>query len=131
MTLNELTWRVTVQSATTLAVLALLVGAVAGVSVGAGVAAAGALSILNFRWLVRGASALAPSGRAPRAAAMLATGARFLVAFGALALVLGSGWVQPLGVMAGLAVLPVCLVAQGLRASREMDAPRGLGARNR
>lgn len=131
MTLNELTWRVTAHSATALAVLALLVGIVAGVPTGAGVVAAGALTILNFRWLVRGASALTPSGRAPRAAAMLATGARFLVAFGVLGLVLGSGWVQPLGVMAGLAVLPVCLVGVGLRASREMHAPRVMGRQGR
>ena len=121
MTLNELTWRVTAQSATALAVLAVLVGVVAGARTGAGVVAAGALAILNFRWLVRGAAALTPSGASPRATAMLATGARFLVAFGALGLVLATGWVQPLGVMAGLAVLPACLVGQGLRAARAPD----------
>ena len=120
MTLNELTWRVTAHSATALAVLALLVGVVAGAPAGAGVVAAGALAILNFRWLARGAAALTPAGGAPRAAAMLATGARFLVAFGALGAVLASGWVQPLGVMAGLAVLPVCLIGLGLRAARDM-----------
>ncbi len=122
MTLNELTWRVTAQSATALAVLALLAGIVAGLPTGAGVAAAGALTILNFRWLVRGAVALTSSGRAPRAATMLATGARLLVAFGALGIVLASGHVQPLGVMAGFVVLPVCLIGQGLRASRDMDS---------
>jgi hypothetical protein len=125
MTLNEWTRRVTAQSALAVGALALVVGAVVGLPAAGGVVAAGALALLNFRWLVRSAVAVTAAGRAPRAVAVLAAGVRFLATFGALALVLASGWVQPLGVMAGLATLPVCLVAQGLRAARDLGPEAG------
>ena len=44
----------------------------------------------------------------------------FAVIAAGVGMAIASGWVQPLGVMAGVAVLPVCLIGQGLRASRDI-----------
>jgi hypothetical protein len=93
---------------------------VADAAAAAGVAGGGAVALLNFRWLSRDVARLAVlvSGGARGGAARLAgVGLRQLASFGALGLLVAGGWVHPVGVALGLAVLPPVLLAQGLRAS--------------
>lgn len=119
MTTSELSARVTIESAAACAGLALVALAGWGVAAGAGVAAAGALTIANFRWLARGAAVAASGGRERRLAVwMLSAAGRFagmLVAFAAL---FAAGWVHPVAVVMGLTVLPCAVVARGLGAAR-------------
>lgn len=121
---GELTTRVTVETAVAVAGLALLAGGVAGAAAAAGVLAGGLITILNFRWLARGASRLTPTfpGRGPGTAWLVGVGLRFTALFGAIATLLASGLVHPLGLMGGLAVLPGFLIAQGLRMAAAVDA---------
>ncbi len=96
----------------------LLVAAVAAWSGGTagatGAAAGGVIALANFRWMARGAATTLAAGRAPRLAFALA-GLRYLGAFGAMALVLSTGWAHPVALVAGLSVLPPVLILQGLR----------------
>jgi hypothetical protein len=48
----------------------------------------------------------------------LGLGLRYVLLFGAVALLLGYGLVHPLALVAGLSVLPPVLIACGLRAAR-------------
>lgn len=120
MTTSELSARVTIESAVACAVLALLATAGWGVAAGAGVAAAGTLTIMNFRWLARGAAAAATAGGrdSRRVAWALSATGRFAVMITAFALLFASGWVHPVAVVAGLVVLPCAVVASGLAAVR-------------
>ncbi|HSE92593.1 MAG TPA: ATP synthase subunit I [Methylomirabilota bacterium] len=119
MTTTELSARVTVESAVACAALALLALLGWGVTAGAGVAAAGALTIVNFRWLARAAALAAAGGRERRLAAWgLSAAGRFAGVLAAFALLFTSGWVHPVGVVVGLAVLPCAVVARGLAAAR-------------
>jgi hypothetical protein len=123
MIMSKLTTRVTIHGALAIVGTALLAGWLAGGAASAGVVAGGALALLDFRWLTRSASAAAAAltgGRA-RVGWMLAAPARLLSMFGAISLIIVSGRVAPLAVMAGLAVLPLVVIAQGLRAAREAD----------
>lgn len=116
---GELTTRVTVETTVLVALLAGLAGALAGAGAAGGVLAGGALAIVNFRWLARGALRLTTTaaGGRPGAAWLLAAGLRFAGLFAALAVILGSGLVHPLGLVAGLTVLPGSVIVQGLRAA--------------
>lgn len=119
--LDELTWRVTLESAAAVTVLAGLSAWLGGAGGAIGAAAGGAIGIVNFRWISRAGAAMAsPSGVAASAsgAAFLA-GLRYLASFGALAATLVSGWAHPLAVMAGLTVLPVSVIVRGLAAARD------------
>src|SRR5215475_12491896 len=120
MTTNELSTRVTIESGVACAAVALLAFVGWGATAGAGVAVAGTLTIVNFRWLARGAAAAAAAGeRDSRLAAWaLAAAGRFAVLVVAFALLFASGWVHPIAVVAGLAVLPCALVARGLSQAR-------------
>jgi|GEM_PF-1427168 len=120
MTTSELSVRVTVESAIASGALALVALAGWGPGAAAGVAAAGALAILNFRWLARGAALAAGAGRERRPAAWaLAAAGRFAAVLAVLAALLASGWVHPVGVVAGLTVLPLAVVVRGLGAARK------------
>jgi hypothetical protein len=108
------------------AVLALLVplilvgGVLAGRPGALGVLAGGLISLASFAWIahgVRGSAKLFAGGRAhPLWALGLAL--RYVLLFGAVALLLGYGIVHPLALVAGLTVLPPVLIAFGLRAAR-------------
>jgi hypothetical protein len=122
MTATELSARVMLESGLATAALGAIAFAVGGAAAGAGVVAAGALTLGNFWWLVRGTAAAAHGRRARLALWGLSAGARFLALLAALAVLLASGRVHPVAVVAGLTILPCALVARGLRAARlEME----------
>jgi ATP synthase I chain len=119
MTTSELKARVTIESSAVCVALALAALAVWGLAAGAGVAAAGALTIANFRWLARGAAMAAGGSRERRLAVwMLSAAGRFTGLLAAFAALFASGWVHPVAVVAGLTVLPCAVVARGLYAAR-------------
>jgi hypothetical protein len=101
--------------------LAVATGVAAGPAPALGVAAGGAVSLANFHWLARDVGVLARTAAGPapgrgRLARLLLRQGGTLAALGA---VLVSGWVHPVGVAVGLAVLPPILLLGGLRAARE------------
>ena len=108
------------------AVLALLVPlALAGAALGGlpgalGVVAGGLISLASFTWIARGvhtSTRLFAGGRA-HPLWVLVLGLRYILFFGAVALLLGFRLAHPLALVAGLSVLPPVLIAFGLRASR-------------
>jgi hypothetical protein len=113
MKTDALISRVTVLSISAVAVVAAAAAGFTGLAGAAGAAGAGAIAVLNFRWLARGA-AHALAGGGPRGA-LVSLGLRHLATLGALAVLLSSGWAHPVAAVAGIAVLPVVLIAEGLR----------------
>ena len=114
MTASELTARVTATTAVCVLPLALggvWLGGAAGVG---GVLAGGALALFSFRMLARRATA------ATVATPWLVTsGLRFIVVAAVTAVLFARGWAHPLALLAGYSVLPVIVLAQGLRLARE------------
>ena len=108
------------------AVLALLVpvtlagGVLAGRAGALGALAGGLISLASFTWIARGVRSSAKLFAGGRAHPLwaLGLGLRYVLLFGAVALVLGYGIVHPLALVAGLSVLPPVLIAFGLRAAR-------------
>jgi len=116
-TISELQLRVTLETAIAVVVLALPAAWLGGASAGIGVLAAGLLTLVDFWWLSRAASAAGASG-APRrelAGWIVAAGARFAVLFAAFAALCAGGYVHPVAMVVGLTVLPCALIARGLR----------------
>jgi hypothetical protein len=101
-----------------LAVLAAGAAVVGGASGAAGVLAGGALAIGSFRWLT--SSALAASPGAGRAAVRWLPGAalRLSAIAVAAAVVLAGDWAHPVGLVAGLTVVPCAVIGAGLRGAR-------------
>jgi hypothetical protein len=116
MTADLLISRVTVGAITALAAIAALAGWAAGGPGIAGAVGAGVIALVNFRWLALGAARVTATG-GPRLAA-LGLGLRHLASFGALVLLLASGWAHPIAALAGLSVLPPILIVHGLAAAR-------------
>lgn len=86
-----------------------------------GIVAGGLVSLGSFRWIASGVSrAGAPGARVGLGLSTLAVGARHLVLFAALAVVLASGAAHPFALFAGLSVLPPLLIAFGLVDARVM-----------
>jgi hypothetical protein len=82
-----------------------------------GALAGAAISLGSFRWIARGvARASRPGAQGALALSTLAVGLRHVVAFVALAVVMGSGAAHPVAVMGGLSVLPPLVILLGLRA---------------
>jgi len=81
-----------------------------------GLLVGGGIALGNFRWLRLSVGHLVRSfrGRAGRPLWALGYGLRYLVIFGLLAAVLKTGWIHPVGILVGLAVLPVSLLVGGL-----------------
>jgi hypothetical protein len=107
-------------------VLALLVpvtlagGVLAGWPGALGALAGGLISLASFTWIARGVHSSAKLFAGGRAHPLwaLGLGLRYVLLFGAVALLLGYGIVHPLALVAGLSVLPPVLIAFGLRAAR-------------
>ena len=84
-----------------------------------GALAGGLISLVSLNWIARGvrsASAFFAGGRA-HPMWIAALGLRYVLLFGAVALLLGSGTVHPMALMAGLSILPPVLIVLGLRAA--------------
>lgn len=119
MTTSELSARVTIESAVVSGLVVLVALTGWGIAAGAGVAAAGALTIVNFRWLTGAAARAAAGGRERGLATWVLMGSgRFAGMLTAFALLLASGWVHPVAVVAGLLVVPSVVVGRGLVAAR-------------
>jgi hypothetical protein len=114
---HDLTTRVTGSGAALLAVSAGLALWLAGPHVAVGVLGGGAVALLNFLWLARGAAATAALARGDSLGGLALGGAwlRHLASFAALVFLLAGGWGHPLGVALGLLVLAPVLVLEGLR----------------
>ena len=95
MTPGELTARVTLDTCVATAVLAGLVGLVAGASGAGGILAGGALAVLSFRWLVARAAFVTATGGAPVSAWVIGAGLRFAACMVACAVLLKTGWADP------------------------------------
>jgi hypothetical protein len=121
--MRELRARVMWASAATTAVLAGVAYGLMGVDAGVGVAAAGALTGVNFWWLVHNAAVAAGPGPASRRVVWAITaGLRFLAVMGALVVLLASGLAHPVAVVAGLAIVPITVIVLGLRAAGRAEA---------
>lgn len=83
-----------------------------------GVLSGGGVALGTFGWVSTGGRRALGllSGRRAHPLWLLGLGLRHLCLFGALAVLLWSGRVHPLGVIVGLSVLPPVLIVQGLRA---------------
>ena len=114
---HELISRVTLLSLPATLAVAAVAGWVGGIPGAGGAAAGGAIALVNFRWLARGA-AIALGQPRVRSFALVRVGLRHAVTFSALALALSTGWAHPIAVIAGLSVLPPVLIAHGLRGGR-------------
>ena len=94
-------------------------GVLAGRPGALGALAGGLLSLASFTWIARGAHSSAKLFAGGRAHPLwaLGLGLRYILLFGAVALLLGYAIVHPLALVAGLTVLPPVLIAFGLRAA--------------
>jgi len=118
MTPGELTARVTLDTCAASAVLAALGGFVVGASVAGGVLAGGALAVLSFRWLVARAALVTAAGGAPLSAWVVGAGLRLAACMIACAILLKTGWADPIALIAGFTVLPCDVVVRGLASAR-------------
>ena len=94
-------------------------GVLAGWSGALGALAGGLISLVSLNWIARGvrtASGFFAGGRA-HPLWVFGLGLRYVLLFGAVGLLLGSGTVHPLALMAGLSILPPVLIVLGLRAA--------------
>ena len=121
--ISELRLRVTLETTIAVVALALPAAWLGGASAGIGVLAAGLLTLGNFWWLSRAASAAGASGARRRDLAgwIVAAGARFTVLFAAFAALCAGGYAHPVAVVVGLTVLPCALIARGLRTARDSE----------
>jgi hypothetical protein len=117
MTPRELTTRVTLDTCVAVVPLAMLGAWLGGTPAAVGAVAGGALAIVNFRWLAARAAAPAAGG-APVVAWLVGSGLRFTACLGACALLLLTGWAQPVALVVGFTVLPCDVIARGLAATR-------------
>ena len=120
---SELRLRVTRETTIAVVALALPAAWLGGASAGVGVLAAGLLTLGNFWWLSRAASASGAAGARRRELAgwIAAAAARLTVLFVAFVALCAGGYAHPVAVVVGLTVLPCALIARGLRAGREAE----------
>ncbi len=95
----------------------------AGLPGGLGVLAGGAVSLGDLWLLARGSDrtlGLFAERRVPPVW-VLSLGLRHLALFGLLGLLLWSGGIHPVALLAGLSILPPALIAHALRGSRKLS----------
>ena len=93
-----------------------------GVSSAIGTVAGGLLSLASLYWVSRGvrnAGGFLAGGRSNRGW-VIALVFRYAVLFGVVALLLRTGAAHPLGLVAGLSILPPVVIILGLRAVRAL-----------
>jgi len=83
-----------------------------------GAAAGAVIAVGNFRWLASRVTGGLDAGSTVRPPWTLAAVLRLAALAAAVGLVLVSGHAHPLAVVCGLSVLPVAVVAHGLRGAR-------------
>lgn len=114
---RDLVGRVAMTGALALVLLAAAALYVAALPGFLGVLSGGAVGLASLAWLslgYRGALALWSGGRA-HPLWLVSLSLRHLFLFAALGILLWSGYVHPLGLVAGLSVIPPVLIAQALR----------------
>ena len=84
-----------------------------------GAAAGAGIAVGNFRWLAARVTGRLDAGSAVRALWTLGAMLRWGALMAAVTLALVSGHAHPLALVAGLSVLPVAVVVNGLRAARQ------------
>jgi len=95
---------------------------IGGASSAIGTVAGGLLSLGSFYWIARGArnaSGFFAGGRSHKLW-IFALGLRYAALFGVVALLLRTGAAHPLGLVAGLSILPPVVIILGLRAARAL-----------
>ena len=98
-------------------------GALAGWPGAIGALTGGLLSLASLYWVARGVKSAAGFFSGGRAHPMwvFALGLRYALLFGAVGLLLWSGVVHPVALIAGLSILPPVLIAAGLRSARSLS----------
>ena len=103
------------------AVAAVTSGALGGWRIALGVVLGGTICLANLGWLDRDVARLAEVVRGGgRRLRWPVLGLRQLLVFAVLGAALVAGWPHPIGIAIGVAVLPVALAIEGLRASRDI-----------
>ncbi len=118
MTPTSLTLRVTADAGALIAVAPAAAFWLGGVRAAPGVGAGGVLALGNFRWVTARAAAVVGGG-AVRAGWYVGAALRFAAFAAACGVLLGTGAAHPLGLVAGLTVLPCALIVRGLAAARD------------
>jgi hypothetical protein len=103
------------------AIAAAVSGILGGWRLALGVILGGAICMANLGWLDRDVARVAEVVRGGgRRLRWPALGLRQLLVFAVLGAALVAGWPHPVGIAIGVAVLPVALAIEGLRASRAL-----------
>ena len=118
MTPSDLTSRVSRDACVLGVALAGPAAYLGGLDGALGAAAGAGIAVGNFRWLASRAQATGGDGPSARSLWSLAAVLRLAALAAAVGLVLVSGHAHPLAVVCGLSVLPVVVVAHGLRGVR-------------
>lgn len=104
-----------------IAIAAAVSGALGGWRLALGVVLGGAICLANLGWLDRDVARLTEVVRGGgRRLRWPVLGLRQLLVFAVLGAALVAGWPHPIGIAIGVAVLPVALAIEGLRASRDV-----------
>jgi hypothetical protein len=103
------------------AIAAAVSGVLGGWRVALGVILGGAVCLASLGWLDRDVARVAEVVRGGgRRLRWPVLGLRQLLVFAVLGAALAAGWPHPVGIAIGVAVLPVALAIEGLRASRDL-----------
>jgi len=116
----ELVGRVSKTVLVLLVPVTLIGGALAGWSGALGALSGVLLSLVSLHWIARGVRSAGGFFAGGRAHPMwiFGLGLRYVLLFGAVGLLLGSGAVHPMALMGGLSILPPVLIVLGYRAAR-------------
>jgi hypothetical protein len=90
-----------------------------GVDGALGAAAGAGIAVANFRWLASRVRVTLAAAAPERPGAALSMVLRLAALTAAVALLLASGHADPIAIVGGLTVVPVTIVAEGLRTVRE------------
>jgi ATP synthase I subunit len=90
-----------------------------GVDGALGAAAGAGIAVANFRWLASRVSITLAAASAERPGRALGAVLRLAALAAVVALLLASGHADPIAIVGGLSVIPVTVIAEGLRTVRE------------
>lgn len=124
MTTGDLRLRVTLASAPAIAALGAGGFWVAGAPAALGVVAGAGLGLGHFWWLARSAAGIVGGVGRPALAWRALAAIRLLAAWVVLVGLFTSGLVHPVAVVIGFVIVPVALVAEGLRGAARSEEAR-------